>query len=122
MDPDREAISVVDCGGKSNIPLLGRICRAVGVPFVAVHDRDAMAGREPIAAERALNELIAEVASPVATFVLEPDFEGASGLQGHNAERAWRHLSSLPLADMPAPLLRAAQLAIALAGGERERP
>jgi predicted ATP-dependent endonuclease of OLD family len=29
-DVDREAISIVECGGKPNIPLFARICRAVG--------------------------------------------------------------------------------------------
>lgn len=115
-DPDREAISIVECGGKPNIPLFARICRAVGVPFVAVHDRDAPAGRQPIAAERALNALIAEVAGRERTIVLEPDFEGVAGLRGHRhkPERAWRRFASLPAAELPESLVRAAELALTL--------
>lgn len=60
-DADREAITIVECGGKSNIPLFAQVCRAAGIPFVAVHDRDAVAGRHPIASERAVNGRIAEV-------------------------------------------------------------
>ncbi|MEX0673177.1 MAG: TOPRIM nucleotidyl transferase/hydrolase domain-containing protein, partial [Gaiellaceae bacterium] len=74
-DPDREAISIVECGGKPNIPLFARICRAVGVPFVVVHDSDARPGRKAIASELALNALIAEVAGDGSRVVLDPDFE-----------------------------------------------
>jgi AAA ATPase domain len=112
-DADRQAISIVECGGKSNIPLFARICQSTGVPFVAVHDRDAEPGSEPIDAERALNKLIADVAGPERTVVLEPDFEGAAGIQGHKPEGAWRHFRSLSASDVPEPLARAAELALA---------
>ena len=91
-DADREGISIVECGGKPNIPLFARICDAVGVPYLVVHDRDAAPGREPIPAERAVNAAIASVAGPERTIVLEPDFEGVTGLvsRSHKPERAWR--------------------------------
>ena len=94
-DPDREAISIVECGGKPNIPVFARVCDAVGVPYVVVHDRDAPPGREPIQAERVVNALIAEIAGPERTIVLEPDFEAVAGLVGENnkPERAWRSFS-----------------------------
>ena len=119
-DANREAISIVECGGKPNIPLFARICRAAGVPVVVIHDRDAPSGRKPIAAEQALNALIAEVAGESRTVVLEPDLEGVAGLKGrsHKPERAWRRFASLPTADIPEPLARAAELAVSLA---RER-
>jgi predicted ATPase len=118
-DPDREAISIVECGGKSGIPFFSRICRAVGLPFVAMHDRDAALGRTAIPAERALNELIAETAGREHTIVLEPDFEGITGLAGHSRkpERAWRRFAALPSSEMPAPLVRAVELAVSLARG-----
>jgi len=118
-DLDREAISVVECGGKSRIPLFARICDAVGVPFVAVHDRDAEPGKEPIHAERLLNALVAEVAGPKRTIVLEPDFEGVTGVPGHKPEQAWRRFASLAPGDVPEPLARAARRAVELgrAGG-----
>lgn len=114
-DPDREAISVIECGGKSNVPLFARICQATEVPFVAVHDRDAEAGKEPIAAERALNQLIADVAGLERTVVLEPDFEAVARIRGHKPEGAWRHFRSLSAADVPEPLARAARIALAFA-------
>jgi hypothetical protein len=118
-DVDREAISVVECGGKSNIVLFARICEATGVPFVAVHDRDAPAGRKPIVAERALNALIADVVGTDRTVELVPDFEAVAGLEGrrHKPERAWRRFASLTRSDVPEPLERAALLALAMARG-----
>ena len=114
-DADREAISIVECGGKSNIPLFARICDAVGVPFVAVHDRDAEPGEEPIHAERLLNALIAETVGPERTVVLEPDFEGATGVVGHKPERAWRRFAEGGAEAVPEPLVQAARLVLELA-------
>ena len=112
-DADREGVSVVECGGKSNIPVFARICQACGIPFVVVHDRDAEPGKEPIPAEVALNALIAEAAGAERTVVLEPDFEAVAGLRGQSnkPERAWNHFST-PGVDVPEPLARAVRLAL----------
>jgi hypothetical protein len=61
-DVDREAISIIECGGKPNLPLFARICGATGVPFVVVHDSDRRASGKVVAAERALNALIIDTA------------------------------------------------------------
>jgi hypothetical protein len=116
-DGDREAITIVDCGGKANIPLFARICHTTGIPFVAVHDRDAKAGHEPTPGDRVLNALIARVAGSERTVALEPDFEGVSGLRarGHKPEHAWRRFSELARTELPEPLVRAAELAFSLA-------
>jgi putative ATP-dependent endonuclease of the OLD family len=116
-DVDREAISIIECGGKPNLPLFARICRATGIPYVIVHDSDRRASGKLVAAERALNVLIAESAAEGHTVVLDPDFEAVAGLVGHSRkpERAWREFASRPSGEMPEPLLRAAQLAISLA-------
>ena len=80
-DLDRERISIVECGGKGNIPLFAKISQAVGVPFVAVHDRDAPAGAEPSESERLLNAETAAVAGDERV-ELAPDFEGVAGIHG----------------------------------------
>jgi hypothetical protein len=87
------------------------------VPFVVVHDRDAEPGEEPIPAELALNRLIAEIAGRERTIVLEPDFEGVTGLRGHSnkPERAWNHFSE-PGVEVPEALARVARLALEAAG------
>ena len=115
-DPDREAISIVECGGKANIPLFVQICRAAGVPCVAVHDRDAPPGRRPIAAERFINRQIEEAATADRTVVMAPDFESVAGLRGrrHKPERAWQRFTEAE-EPVPEPLARAARLVLALA-------
>ena len=49
--------------------------------------------------------------------MLDPDSEAVAGLTGHSRkpERAWGEFASRPAAEMPEPLLRAAELAISLA-------
>ena len=115
-DVDREAISIVECGGKSNIPLFAQVCTAAGVPFVAVHDRDAVAGRRPIASERAVNGRIAEVVPPDRIVELAPDFDRVAGVTArrHKPERAWQRFAA-PGERIPRPLERAARLVLSLA-------
>ena len=113
-DPDREQISIVECGGKSNIPLFVEICRRARVPYVVVHDSDMRPGREPSAAERKLNALIRRRAGAEHTVVLEPDFEGVTGFHArdHKPQRAWRHLADASPDQLPEPLVRAVRLAL----------
>jgi putative ATP-dependent endonuclease of the OLD family len=115
-DPDRERISIIECGGKGNIPLFGRISRAVGLPFVAVHDRDAPPGAEPSEAERQLNVAIADIAGDDRV-ELAPDFEGVVGIHGDRRKpaRAWRRFAELGPDSVPEPLARVVERAVALA-------
>lgn len=116
-DADREAISIVECGGKPNIPLFAQICDAVRVPYVIVHDRDAPPGKKPIQAERAVNAAIGAIARPEQTIVLEPDFEAVAGLRGHShkPEHAWRRFAGIEQAAVPPPLTTAVERVLALA-------
>jgi hypothetical protein len=118
-DADRDAVTIVDCGGKPNIPLFIRICRAVRIPCVAVHDRDAPAGRRGSHAQRVINSDIAALAGAECTFVLAPDFEAVAGLRGHRHKpaRAWRRFSGIGPEAVPAPLASAVRKAVALARG-----
>jgi hypothetical protein len=113
-DADREQISIVECGGKSNLPLFVEICKRARVPFVVVHDSDVRTDREPLEAEVRLNALIRRRAGAKRTVVLEPDFEGVAGFRGraHKPERAWRHLAHARPDELPEPLVRAVRLAL----------
>jgi hypothetical protein len=115
-DPDRERISIIECGGKGNIPLFGRISKTVGLPFVAVHDRDAPPGADPSEAERLLNVQIAQVAGDDRV-ELAPDFEGVAGIHGDRQKpaRAWRRFADLGPDAVPEPLARVVECAVALA-------
>ena len=111
-DVDREAISIVECGGKPNIPLFARICKATGIPFVVVHDSDRKTSGRLAPAEQALNALIANTAGEERVIVLDPDFEAVAGLAGqrHKPEHAWREFAERPAAEMPGQLVRLAEL------------
>jgi putative ATP-dependent endonuclease of the OLD family len=116
LDPDREGIAIVDCGGKGNLPLFARICNECGIPYVVVHDRDAPAGERPVESERVANLRIVEAAGRRRTVQLVPDFEGVSGLRRSRtkAAKAWRHfneLGELPpqLADAVTRVVKAAR-------------
>ena len=114
-DADREGVSIVECGGKANIVVFARVCKAVGIPFVALHDRDRPGD--------VLNDAIHEVASDAGTVVLTPDFEHVTGLRGrsHKPERAWRRFVGIEPDDLPEPLRRAIERVVELAreGGDR---
>lgn len=113
-DADREGVSIVECGGKSNIVLFARVCRAVDIPFVALYDRDR--GDEP------LNDAIEELVGAEHSVVLAPDFEHVAGLRGrqHKPERAWRRFASMGRDELPSPLRKAVERVVELAraGGE----
>jgi hypothetical protein len=56
--------------------------------------------------------------------VLDPDFEAVAGLQGrrHKPEHAWREFAERPAAEMPAPLVRAAELTMSFVTPPAETP
>ncbi|HXJ66367.1 MAG TPA: TOPRIM nucleotidyl transferase/hydrolase domain-containing protein [Actinomycetota bacterium] len=116
-DADREQISIIECGGKANIPLFVEICRRARIPYVVVHDSDMRPWREPVESEVKLNALIRRRAGARRTVVLEPDFEGVAGFRSrsHKPEHAWSRLAMASRDQLPAPLVRAIELALATA-------
>ncbi len=87
-DVDQEAIAIIDCQGKGNIPLFGEICNSCDIPYVVVHDRDAARGVQPAEAERIANEAIVRIAGKKRTVQLVPDFEGVTGLRARRGKPA----------------------------------
>jgi predicted ATP-dependent endonuclease of OLD family len=87
VEPDKEGILILECGGKGNIPLFARICNACNIPYVVVHDRDAALGERPVESERVVNQQILEVAGKKRTIVLAPDFEAVSGVSSRGRAR-----------------------------------
>ena len=115
-DVDREAISIVDCAGKGNIPLFAEICEACGIPFVVVHDRDAPKGEQPADAEQVANEAILSIAGKKRTVTLVPDFEGVAGLKARRGKpaAAWRRFQGGEK-DVPGALQQAVERVVAAA-------
>jgi energy-coupling factor transporter ATP-binding protein EcfA2 len=97
IEPDKEGVIVVECGGKGNIPLFARVCNACGVPYVVVHDRDAPMDKRPVESELAVNRQILAIAGRRRTVVLAPDFEAVSGVsargRGRKPRNAYRRYS-----------------------------
>jgi predicted ATP-dependent endonuclease of OLD family len=111
VEPDKEGILILECGGKGNIPLFARICSACEIPYVVVHDRDAPKGRRPVDSERIVNQQILEVAGRRRTVVLAPDFESVSGLNPRGRTRKPRNAYRRYRRDgeVPEPLRTAAE-------------
>lgn len=120
-DVDREGVAVIECGGKSNIPLFARVCNECAIPYVIVHDRDAPRGQAPNESERNVNAAIQAVAGRARTIVLVPDFEGILGVKkrSRKPERAWRSLSERN-GKMPTALVRAVERVVAVARSQSE--
>jgi putative ATP-dependent endonuclease of the OLD family len=113
-DADREAISIIDCAGKGNIPLFAEICNACNIPYVVVHDRDAPRGEEPAEAERIANDAILRIAGRRRTVALVPDFEGVTGLRARRGKpaAAFKRFQN-GNGDVPGPLRQAVERVVA---------
>jgi predicted ATPase len=109
-DADQEAIAIVDCAGKGNMPLFAEICNACGIPYMIVHDRDAPRGGQPAEAEQIANEAIVRVAGTRRTITLVPDFEGVTGVRARRGKpaAAWKRFQS-GNGDVPGPLRQAVE-------------
>jgi predicted ATP-dependent endonuclease of OLD family len=112
VEPDKEGLLILECGGKGNIPLFARICNACEIPYVIVHDRDAPPGERPVESERVMNRQIQEVAGRRRTVVLAPDFEAVAGLKargrGRKPQKAVRRFTSSN-GNVPQPLRTAVE-------------
>jgi predicted ATP-dependent endonuclease of OLD family len=97
IEPDKEGILILECGGKGNMPLFARICNACDIPYVVVHDRDAPKGQRPVESERIVNQQIQDVAGRRRTVVMTPDFEAVAGIsargRGRKPRKAYRRFS-----------------------------
>jgi hypothetical protein len=120
IEPDKEGILVVECGGKGNIPLFARICNACDIPYVVVYDRDAPRGRRPVESEQIVNRQILEVAGRRRTVLLTPDFEAVSGVsargRGRKPRKAYRRYTGAN-GEVPTQLRTAVEKIVRAARG-----
>jgi predicted ATPase len=114
-DADQEAIAIVDCGGKGNIPLFAEICNDCEIPYVVVHDRDASRGAQPPDAERISNDTIARIAGRKRTIALVPDFEGVTGLKARRGKPAAAFKRFQGGGEVPGPLRQAVERVVSSA-------
>lgn len=116
-DIDREAITIVECSGKPNIPLFIRICHAARIPCLVVYDRDAPPGRKPKHADRIINAEITRLAGPGHSVALAPDFDAIAGLRAHSHKpaHAWERFSHVQAEQLPEHLREIAERIVVLA-------
>jgi hypothetical protein len=115
-DPDALGIAITEVGGKGNLVLAARLLGELNIPHLVVHDSDR--GR-PGEAE---NKVIAQAIGPTNRIMLDPDFEGAAGIHGHDDKvlHAWRRFANAPRDRIPAVFQQVVETAVRLAGGRSQ--
>jgi predicted ATP-dependent endonuclease of OLD family len=128
-DLDAEDLTVVACGGKSGIPFVARLCKALEIPFWVMHDEDlypepanqqrAARVREANAQEERTNQEILKAAQDHSrVFVLKPGLEDALGIGRWATDKPRRvaeELQKRSVDGLPDPLCHAVR---ALVGRE----
>jgi predicted ATPase len=110
-DADALGISIVEVGGKGNLPLAARLLAELAVPHLVVFDADTGApGEEENAAIRQ-----AVAGAPIVR--LDPDFEAVAGISSHDEKvlHAWRRFHDVPAERIPAPFRQIVEVAVMLA-------
>ena len=126
VDLDAEGAVVVDCGGKAGIELVVRVCRALRIPFVVLHDSDIWPTddiqdpkkrekqEQENKAEEGKNQRIqAAVGNDGKLYVITPGLEGALGIPRDASDKPRRiaeELNNLALENAKpelAPLIEA---------------
>ncbi len=119
LDVDAEGIAIVECQGKSGIELVARVCNALSIPFVAMHDDDiwptehAADAKKVEVENRAAAELNSRIKTAIGTnplFLFKSSLEEALGI-GRNAPdkpaRIAEKLGPVALDAIPEQLLAA---------------
>jgi len=114
LDPDAEGITIVDCGGKSGIELVLRVCRALDIPYVVLHDEDVWPtdgmddpkARDARVAEndneRVKNEWIQHAAGMAPVFVISPSLEAVLGISRNASDKPRRIAEAMTSVDVNA--------------------
>ncbi|HFD87264.1 MAG TPA: DUF2813 domain-containing protein, partial [Gammaproteobacteria bacterium] len=105
FDINKENISVVECGGKTKIPLFVKVAKAFRIPYVVLVDHDIREIKEHWSDKRKKeergrnkkhkrwNETILDTAGESRTFWMKPDFEGDLGLPRDESSKIDKALS-----------------------------
>lgn len=126
VDLDAEGLSVVDCGGKNAIPFFARICRALRIPFVVLHDLDIYEGDSLSSWQEkenerapAANDLITEAAGAGASiFQVAPNLEHCLGVGRTASDKphlVYKATKGRALDELPTPLVDAVRTLASLA-------
>jgi putative ATP-dependent endonuclease of OLD family len=111
LDLDAEGLSVIACGGKNALPFFARLCRALDIRFVIMHDADIYEGDDlPEWAKRenerapAANTLVLTAAGGDASrlFILAPTLEHLLGVGRGAADKPQAVLAATRAASLDA--------------------
>jgi len=113
LDLDAEGIAVVDCGGKDGIELVVRVCRALQIPFVVLHDEDIWPTddisddekrrkqeQENKDEERKNQRIKDAIGQDSALFVISPSLEAALGIRRNASDKPRRIAEALSALSM----------------------
>jgi len=121
LDLDAESLSVIPCGGKTAIPFFGRMCRALGIPCVVLHDEDLHTADsdEPLSKRQLEDNARAPqqnadiedaVGEPSVVFKMQPSLEATLGIgrdASHKPTKVVQRLTELGLKGAPQGLVDA---------------
>ncbi len=118
LDLDGEGLSVIGCGGKNAIPFFARLCCALRIPFVVLHDSDIYGGDDLTESQTkenqrapAANELILRAAGQDAEiFQVTPTLEHCLGVGRSASDKPRQVLEATKtrsLEDLPEGLVEA---------------
>lgn len=83
IDVDADSVSIIDCGGVGNLPDYAAVCKALGIPWVAIHDLDMEAsGKQKAVTAKAVAALTSLVGSGDSILDWKNDLEDAVGYRG----------------------------------------
>jgi predicted ATP-dependent endonuclease of OLD family len=115
-DLDAEGAVVVDCGGKAGIELMVRVCRALRIPFVVLHDADIWPTEnisDPEKREKQEQENKAEeeknrrikdaVGNDGTLYVITPSLEGVLGIPRDVSDKPKRIAEALKNLELDNP-------------------
>jgi predicted ATP-dependent endonuclease of OLD family len=121
FDINKENISIIECGGKTKIPLFVRVAKALHIPYVVIADHDINEIKEEWSDKRKekqnlknknhkkWNKDIIDVAGEDKVFFLYPDFESELGLskdESMKVEQALNMFARITKEDLPECLMK----------------
>lgn len=116
IDINKVGISIIECGGKTKIPLFARVSKALSIPFVVLVDHDIKEIKEEWSERRKdkeqndnknhrrWNAEIEKICPPDRLFYLYPNFEGELGLPSSEeakVDQASQRFSNASENDVP---------------------
>ena len=127
-DLDGEDVAVLECGGKSHLPFFCRLCRALGIEYIVMHDEDIYSEdgldvdrlkvvHHQNAHEGQKNQEILDLAAGTEQcFVLKPSLEAVLGVgrdAGDKPMRVAEAIQDLPEDCLPLELIGAVRALMA---------